>query len=247
MFSISCGITSIILFYLYQYNANAGQLVGVPALLFFILLSIRFGFWFYSRVMRASRASAHQRSVAWIEFGYYLGMVLGLTIWKLLGIHLELGMALIIDAFFQFLAGILDFKGMILERHPVEQSKQNAPSIAPLQSTQCQSAWCWKLTGAVVFTTMGIQVVIFNTTHYVTEELSSYILATFYLGVAIAAFVCNKYKIYITWNSKNNLAMIVPHNTKKTVVFPLLFPMIISPLGSSPKFAVNSHLFSPSS
>lgn len=95
-FSICGGITSFILFYIYQNYSYSIKLTGNPALIFFLFLSIRFSFWFYSRVMRASKSSACQQSIAWVEFGYYLGMVLGLVIWKLFNINIGLSSALIL-------------------------------------------------------------------------------------------------------------------------------------------------------
>lgn len=219
-FSIGCGITSLILFYIYQNYTNSGKLNGTSALVFFLLLSVRFGFWFYSRVMRASIASSHQQSIAWVEFGYYIGMVLGLIIWKLLGINIELGTALIIDALFQFIAGILDLRSFKLEKGSAK-SKEEIAIVSEPQSVLCSSEWCWKLAGAVVFITIGIQVVVFNAAHYVGDVFSSYILATFYFGVASAAFVCNKYKISIYWDKENALATITT-NTERVIKFNFL-------------------------
>lgn len=229
-FSISCGITSLILFYIYHNYSYNEHLSGASALIFFLLLSIRFGFWFYSRVMRASKAAEHQHSIAWVEFGYYMGMVLGLIIWKLLGINLGLGTALIIDASFQFMAGILDLKNFTLDTVAHNKSNSEIKINSESQSDQYSSQWCWKLAGAVVFITIGVQVVIFNTAHYVADAFGSYILATFYFGVAAAAFMCNKYKAYISWNHENRLATINTNNTQKPHEFNFLFLILISAL-----------------
>lgn len=221
-FSINCGITSLILFCIYQHYAENGQISEMPALIFFILLSIRFGFWFYSRVMRASIASGHQQSIAWVEFGYYIGMALGLVIWKLLDIHIELGTALIIDAIFQFVAGILDLRNVRVDNVSLDESKQDMPVITDPPLTQYSSEWCWKLASAVVLITIGVQVVIFNIAHYVTDVFGSYILATFYLGVATAAFICNKFKISISWGIENHLATMTT-STGKIIRLNFLF------------------------
>lgn len=229
-FSISCGMTSFILFYIYQHYSYSGKLTGTVALIFFLLLSIRFSFWFYSRVMRASKASSHQQSIAWVEFGYYLGMVLGLIIWKLLGINVGLGTALVIDTICQLIAGILDLRNFKLEKASFDKLKQETQVIPEPQSTQYSSKWSWNLASAVVFLTIGVQVVIFNTAHNVAETFGSYILATFYFGVATAAFMCNKYKVYIYWNHENNLAAISTNNTKKPMKFNFLFLTFITVL-----------------
>ncbi len=227
-FSICCGITSLILFYIYQKYAYESKLDGGAALIFFMLLSIRFGFWFYSRVMRASKASGHNQSIAWVEMGYYLGMVLGLVIWKFLGVNIALGTALIIDACFQFIAGILDFRSNALPDASCEESRQEIQIFSEIQSVQYNSKWCWKLAGAVVLITIGVQVVIFSASHYVADVFSSYIIAAFYFGVAVAAFVCNKYKIYIAWDPSNNLAYIYANNTRNKIKCGLSLLVLIS-------------------
>jgi len=226
-FSIGCGVTSLVLLYVYQHHSNNETLTGASALIFFILLSIRFGFWFYSRVMRASIASSHQQSIAWAEFGYYLGMVLGLIIWKLLGINIGLSTALIIDAIFQFLAGILDFRNAAFEKISSDISGQEIQNMSKPPSTHDGSEWCWTLAGAVIFMTIGIQVVIFNTAHYVSDIYGSYILATFYFGVATAAFMCSKYKVSISWDNENNTAAIIA-NAQKPIKFNFLLLIFIS-------------------
>ena len=225
-FSIGCGVTSLFLFYIYQNYSFNGKINGTSALVFFLLLSVRFGFWFYSRVMRASIASGHQQSIAWVEFGYYIGMVLGLVIWKFLDIDIELGTALIIDAVFQFVAGILDLKNFRLDNVSLDKSKQETQLVTDPQSIQYSSEWCWKLASAVIFITIGVQVVIFNTAHHVADVFGSYILATFYFGVAAAAFICNKFKIYISWGIENNLAAITV-NAKKSIGLSFLFLIFI--------------------
>ncbi|MDP1603659.1 MAG: hypothetical protein Q8M03_10390 [Legionella sp.] len=216
-FSFCGGITSLILFYIYQNYSTDSKINGSLALIFFALLSIRFGFWFYSRVMRASQASGQQQSIAWVELGYYAGMVLGLIIWKLLGINVGLGTALVMDACFQFIAGILDYCGNAMPENGVAHEKQQIQINSELELIQCNPQWCWRLAGAVIFTTIGIQVVIFNSSHYVSETFSAHIIGTFYFGVAAAAFICNKYKIYITWKDNNNIASIQGYYTKMKI------------------------------
>ena len=220
-------MTSLILYFLYQNTSYNTKITGAAGFIFFLLLSIRFGFWFYSRVMRASIAAGHQQSIAWVEFGYYIGMVLGLIIWKLFNINLELGTALLIDATFQLIAGGLDLKNFTLDKNSLEASKQEARPKFDKKAGNNHSTWLWSLTSAVVFLTIGVQVVIFNTAHYVTEVFGSYLLATFYLGVALAAFVCNKYNIHIAWENKNQIAAIIVNHSKKTYRISFMLMMLM--------------------
>lgn len=226
-FSIGGGFTSLILFYIYQNYSFIGKMDGTSALIFFLLLSVRFGLWFYSRVMRASIASGNQQSIAWVEFGYYIGMVLGLIIWKFININIGLSAALIIDAIFQFLAGTLDLKSFKVNNGFLDKSENKTQNDDNNNETTLYSSkWCWKLSFSVVFITVGVQVIIFNMAHNVTGEFGSYILATFYFGVAVAAFICNKFKICISWGNKNNLATITT-NKKESNQFNFLFFIFI--------------------
>jgi hypothetical protein len=113
-FSLCCAITSISLYFLFKSSSELGKISGTMGIVFFILLSIRFGFWFYSRVIRASNASGQEQSIAWVELGYYSGMILGLIFWKLFKIEIDLSSALIVDATFLLLSSLFDFKAYSL-------------------------------------------------------------------------------------------------------------------------------------
>lgn len=146
------------------------------------------------------QASGHQQSIAWVELGYYLGMALGLMIWKLLGIHLELGEALLIDACFQFIAGFLDYWSKTLPEIRISKEEQKTQNHHQLISSV---QWCWRLASAVIFFTIGIQIIIFNSSHHVSETFGSYMIGLFYLGVAAAAYLCNQYQVSIRWHDDN--------------------------------------------
>ena len=208
-FSMGCGLTSLLLFYIFQNFADNERLNGISALIFFLFLSLRFGLWFYSRVMRASHASEYQQSIAGVEFGYYLGMVLGLIVWKLFGITIGLSSALILDVCFQLFAGFLDLRSFALKNVSSVMQKLDTALSYDNQSDTYSLRWCWKMASAVVFFTIGIQVIIFNAAHHVADSYSPYILATFYLGVAIAAFLCGQYKSHISWEQHNHQAIIM--------------------------------------
>ncbi|MFA5958967.1 MAG: hypothetical protein WC785_00440 [Tatlockia sp.] len=225
-FSVSGGITSLILLYIFESNSHNEQLYGHSAFLFFVFLSIRFGFWFYSRVMRASSAASSQHSVAWVEMGYYLGMVLGLIIWKLLNFHIDLGAALLLDACLQFTAGFLDFKSNKIVEAPSDEQIKITHITVENTSNNASLLWCWKLAGAVVFLTVAIQVVLFNAAHAMPDTVSSYLIATFYFGVAAAAFFCNRYQIRLNWDNRNFLAYL--HSDKKKIKVRLSFMMLVS-------------------
>ena len=212
-FSICCATTSVILFCLFESFSLHGKLSGNIGLIFFALLCVRFGFWFYSRVIRASNASGQQQSIAWVELGYYSGMILGLVIWKLLQINIDLSAALIIDASFQFIAGILDFKGNAIVVPEISNQSDVSANSEKIPLFNLNPTWLWKLSLSVVLLTIGVQVVIFNLSHHVAESFGVYILAIFYFGVASAAYVANKLKMLLFWC--NNVAYIEYNKIKK--------------------------------
>lgn len=107
-FSIFSALISFILIIFFNHYAHFEKLVGIPAFVFFFLLSSRFAFWFYSRAQRASYLTSHQQSVVGVEIGYYGGIIAGLVIWSLPKLHLAFTHSLIIDACLQICAGLID-------------------------------------------------------------------------------------------------------------------------------------------
>jgi len=199
-FSMCCAFTSLILFYIFEAYSVNNKISTTPGLFFFILLSIRFGFWFYARALRASNTAGQQQRIAWVELGYYLGMIFGLIIWKFLNINFGIATALLIDAALQFSAGCLDLNARKTS-HNFQHNNVNTAQIYHEQ--KYESIWKWKLIIAVVLLTIGSQVVIFSLTDE-SNSFSAYILASFYFGASIAAFFCKKFKVQLTWNPVTN-------------------------------------------
>lgn len=216
-FSIGGGLASLLLFNIFESHSINGKLIGIAASVFFILLSIRFGLWFYSRVLRASNVAGQQQRIAWVELGYYSGMIFGLIIWKFLGIDFSIATALLIDATLQFSAGALDLRASQIPHH---ERKHNDTSVTNLNNKQQhKEIWEWRLASAAVFLTIGVQVVIFSLTHYVSDYLSAYILASFYAGASIAAVFCKKLKIQLAWKrvTKNDSGYAIIYSEKNGV------------------------------
>jgi hypothetical protein len=238
-FSISGGITSLILLGIYTNYSSNEQLDGYAALLFFLLLSIRFSFWFYSRVMRADSAAGKQQSIAWVELGYYIGMILGLIIWKFIDINIAT--ALIIDASVQFIAGTLDFHS-----HTHEFNLENNTD-STMQSTtkKYDIEWGWRLACSVVFLTIAVQVVIFNLTHHISmisKNSGSYILAIFYFGVSLAAIICTKFNIYLSWKNNHKIATICTDKARNKINLNVLLLVLV--LASAIAMAIyDAHLW----
>ncbi len=198
-FSILAGITALILLYIFKVYSINTKIYDTPAVIFFSLLSIRFGFWFYSRVLRASLAAGKQQKIAWVELGYYVGMIGGLIVWTFLGIEIGIASALIIDACLQFAAGTIDlFVG----------SSSSAPtkSISVNSSTSSNLFQSQYLIGSIIFLTIGIQVVIFSLTHHVSVHFTPLLLAFYYLGASIAAIFCKKFQVYLEWKTNKAIS-----------------------------------------
>lgn len=196
--SIAGGFSSLILFGIFKNNAFQEKISGDIAVIFFFLLSMRFGFWFYSRVSRASLAAGQKQQIAWVELGYYSGMILGLIIWKLSGFNITLISALFMDALLQFAAGFLDLYAnkKIKDYYPIEVKNflnNNMPYNPKIFN--------WKLPCVVILITISTQAIIFSLTHYVSSSLGTYILATFYFGAAISSFICKKFNVFLEKNS----------------------------------------------
>jgi hypothetical protein len=157
--------------------------------------------------LRASTAAGHQQKIAWVELGYYSGMILGLIIWKFPNVEISFITALIFDAIVQICAGLMD---IVANYIPVTENLTKNTATLPTNTISLKSdkkTWGWRLALAVATLTIGIQVIVFNLAHHVSEHFSPFILASFYFGVSIAALTCKKYKIYLEWNyfQKNTL------------------------------------------
>lgn len=201
-FSIYGAIMSLFLIIVVEKYAINGQLFGMMALLFFILLAIRFAFWFYSRVLRAAAVAGEEQRIAWVELGYYLGIILGLIIWKFFNITLSIVVALIIDSLLQLSAGLLD----LLTNQLLTFSKKNQATDSILTQTQNidkSDFRGWRLSISIIFLTIGIQVIIFELAHHIQSSFGSFILATFYFGVAISALIYKQFSMHLKWFVNN--------------------------------------------
>lgn len=227
-FSMCGGLVSLILFscfMLYSVNQKVSSDIGI---IFFLLLSIRFGFWFYSRVLRASSAAGQKQRIAWVEFGYYSGIILGLVLWIFLGIKLGLAAALILDSFLQIAAGVID---LYVHRRQSSNNNKNNPieknTLAEISRNilRDKKIWGWRLASAVMLLTVAIQVIIFNLAHQVSDIFSPYILAIFYFGAAVSTIFYKRLNMELEWivkAAKNRGYAVIAFgrkNNKKSVSF----------------------------
>lgn len=204
-FAFCGGISSFVLFLIFEKCSVEGALTGISGILFFSVLSIRFGFWFYSRVLRASEAAGYKRRIAWVELGYYSGIILGLIIWQFISLPISISSILLIDTCVQFLAGFLDYL-CATKQSLQSEIACDKNSVLDNYNNKSKISWCWRLAISIMLLTIGVQVVTFSLAHLSSTQSSSYILAVFYFGVAIAASVYKNLRVSLEWDNKNNFS-----------------------------------------
>ncbi len=180
-------ISSISLYFIFRYYSHLNENIeGISGAIFFILLCIRFAFWFLSRVLRSDRmALESKRAVPLLEGLFHLGTIVSLTLLATGIISFNLLYILIIDAFSQFFGGIIDW--LIYKRHIATQNfSPQKSNEAPLVQKQ-KGYTAILILQILVFSllTVMIQVILFYITHLVSTETGNIILASFYLGLAV--------------------------------------------------------------
>ena len=210
--SILGGCSSVVLFAI----LGSGVVVTKDpwATVFFAVLTIRFAFWFYSRVLRAANVARSPNNISWVELGYYSGIILGLVVWKLLGVSISFAIILVIDAILQIIAGIIDIAVRSLRRLD-EEKLDSKPSVPP----QEQGPVPYGSMFAAAFITVGVQVIALSIgvaiTHamgnqkgpklnWIVESVGVLTIACFYFGVAMAAFVTASLKLELTKSLSQN-------------------------------------------
>lgn len=206
-FSILCSLTSFSLLMVFQQYAIEGQLSNAPGVLFFSLLCLRFGFWFYSRVLRVSAAAAQQQSVGLIELGYAIGIVAGIVMWGTLGFGIGLSTILMVDIILQLCAGILDLSAHHITSRHLAHLKKNVTAIVDKsiisdEARKTNIILCGWLALSTMIVTISGQCIPFYLAHYFSVNFASSILATFYIGTSSAALFCKPLKICINWEIK---------------------------------------------
>lgn len=215
-FAFFCSFSSMILLWLFINYSSNETISGEPALFFFCFLTIRFGFWFYSRVARAAEAAGQKQKIAWVELGYFSGIISGLIVWEIFGIKISFITALIIDSCLQFFVGLID----LLATFKFKLSSVESTITTEIKKVfnETSKSWYWRMTSSLIFLTIGIQVIIFNISYHASKHFGSYVLAFFYIGVAMAAIFCSHLKVRLEWHPFKNKKLsraIICHNSIK--------------------------------
>lgn len=204
-FSIGVGLLSLILFQLNPESAGPQGLTGTAGVFFTVILSIRFGLWFFARALRAQRVGVEEHGIALIELGYYTGVAAGLFVWSNSG-RAALN-PLLVDAVLQAVAGLIEVAAIRGRRNhedrtPVSQAQGQVPRQAAVWneapgSLSSATNWYWRLAVAVTCLTVGFQAVPFSLSGMDVRGWRPYVMGTFYTGVALSALACSVFKIRV--------------------------------------------------
>jgi hypothetical protein len=208
-FSLGTGLLSLVLLLILVLHADAIP-AGLIAWLFFAILVFRWAFWSVGRTLRAEVAGRLRMTVPWVELLYYVGTVLGLSLWVFSGVNVSLRTALIIDLCLQLVAAGLDWAAA---RLPVQDSQQ-APASCPAcpSPLPLTTGLYTRLVVVAVSMTAAVQIVLFGMAHSIGEGLAkqgltpSVVLAVFYSGAAVAALLCVLGGIKLEWSGQNQNA-----------------------------------------
>src|SRR6185312_15430762 len=224
--STGAGITSLLLLVLVVFHAAekpGPDPNDLHAWAILVLLAIRFSLWFVARSLRTEMAANQKQKLAWVDLAYYSGIVLGLIAWgtgssgtgglldfvieRLGGVSGKLDQAtvltriLVADCCLQLAAGMLD---SLWSRTRLGSDELQVSHPTPL--TPFDKQWYVRLTAAIVFLTVGTQIIIFvfrgalnNIAPSGPASLAPNVLAAFYVAVSIGAFLFGSLKLRLVW------------------------------------------------
>jgi hypothetical protein len=176
-------------------NTGQATLSGAMAWLFFLGLVVRYALWFAGRSLRSDLAALQQ--VSWLavaESAYFLGFIIGLLIGSVAieGCGGVVG-ALLLDLLLLCVVAGCD----LWHRRPIAPARQPTNPRYRSANVVLSKTSFWLLTAGFGASTIACQIVIFHvvdalartgaSTHPAWADVT---LATFYLGVAVAAALC---------------------------------------------------------
>lgn len=191
-YSALAGFTSILLAGAIYFCYDSVLKGGYFSFLFFAVLVFRFAFWFLARITRVDIASGVGRNLAWTEFSYYLGAIVGLIAWPSWISVLQL---LVIDVGVQIVATLLD--NYSFKELNINSSNNHSQASSPKLSTNIFIGYC----GFVVCLTVATQIVEFGFATFSVDffdhggKFGSWIIAAGYIGAAIGAWYLGKVPI----------------------------------------------------
>jgi hypothetical protein len=223
-FAIAGGAVSLIAAAIFSQHWKCDNSVDYGAWSIYLLLSLRFSLWFVARVQRPDIAAGRHQKIGWVELFYYLGIILGLSITGYLQppessasqrISHFILTVLIMDGLLQWLAGGLDLVAQRGSLRAADSSLTQAPAPLPYNLS-----WYTRAVVAVVALTIGTQAMTFSFKGIIQYVLpaalkpkSSFVLVSFYTGVACASVIYSLKKIQLEW----------PYATEKYARFATVF------------------------
>jgi len=187
-FSLASAIASIFLAILLKTNFYLVTTNTYFAFFFFGVLVIRFTFWFLARIIRMDIVAGDVKQLAWTEFAYSAGIILGLLIWPS---WLNVFQILMIDIAAQTLAAVLD---IIF----VKTSENSATASEEAANQKMPKHIFIMFAGFIVCITIATQIVEFGFAALSPDlfnngkKFGTYIVAVGYIGAAVGAWILAK-------------------------------------------------------
>lgn len=195
---------------------NVWTIEGTLAWFFWLLLVARFAVWFVARIFRTDYSAGQGGGIAWVELSYFVGTVLGLIAWKFIRLPISVLQLLVLDAFFQSVATVIDLRAV--RAIAALRSTTQRPVMVPTNEKSSASrtatvatVFDWSGYGALLFAfsslTLAVQIVTFAFSglalaarEFAREDLfGSSVLASSYLGAAMAAYLYNFASLRLVW------------------------------------------------
>jgi len=177
------------------WDTGTVTLSGAAAWFFFPGLVAGYALWFACRSLRSDLAASLKMSgLAFTESGYFLGFIIGLLMGPVsVAGHRNVVGALLLDVLLLSIVAGCD----LFQRRGVSPGRKQTNSRHLSKSAALGRISFWRLTAAFCASTIACQVVIFHFADVLARTAvptrpawSDVMVATFYLGVAVAAAFC---------------------------------------------------------
>lgn len=183
-----CGaISSLVLLVIWSVFSKEGSVSGVVGGFFFLVLCVRFGFWFLSRILRSDRVSAtNKESIPLIEGLFHSGTIVSLLMVASGFAFDVLRTVLLVDIVAQALGFLIDRRCAALG------SAAQPAGHSTTEQAPAQAHWHRALnapTMALCALTILIQVHVFHLAQFAPASVMPAIIAVFYGGLAGAGLL----------------------------------------------------------
>lgn len=203
--SIAAAICSFALLPLINYHVNDKQNIDLDLFLIITLFILRFALWYVSRTIRSDAVAGANHKLAWVDFSFYLGIILGMVAWVWPALRLAgqdsvemLLWVLKFDALLLLAAGALD----LISSRMMSAAPESGAGTRQAVTGGFDLVKYAKLAGALIVLTVGIQIVMlefrneFKDTNAPSHinHMDVWIIASIYFGGMLSALANTKVK-----------------------------------------------------